>query len=46
MSFDKDMLIKIADQVRTEGVTVKSVRDLRKKASDLKAAFLIALIRK
>ncbi len=45
MSTLKEELLKTAEQVRKEGVSVKTVSDLMKKASDLKIAYLVSLIK-
>lgn len=46
MSFDKQELTKLASRVRKEGVTSSSMKDLEKKASDIRIAYLVAAIKK
>ena len=46
MSFDKKELLKIADRVKKDGISVSSLKGLEKKASDLKIAFLISVIKR
>ncbi len=46
MSFKKEDLLKMAAEVRSGGVTVSSMKDLEKKASDLRIAYLIATIKR
>lgn len=45
MSIKKDLL-KAAQEIRKEGISVSSVKSLYKKASDIRIAYLIANIRK
>jgi hypothetical protein len=46
MSFDKELLKKIANDVRESGVTSSKGGELLKKASDIKIAYLSAVIKK
>ncbi len=45
MSFKKELL-KVANEVREEGITVSSAGDLLKRASDVRIAYLLAVIKK
>jgi len=43
---DKELLLKVARDVREQGVTVASSRELLKKASDMRIISLLAVIKK
>jgi len=43
---DKEILLKVANDVREHGITVSSSRELLKKASDMRIISLLAVIRK
>jgi len=45
MSFDKSILKKVASEVRASGVESAFGKDLLKKASDTRIAYLTALIK-
>ena len=46
MSFDKNMLKKVANDIRKEGVTSLFGEELRKEAKAMRIAFLSAFIKK
>lgn len=43
---DKELLLKVAREVREQGVTVAASKELMKKASDMRIVSLIAAIKK
>ena len=45
MSFDKEMLKKVASSVKNEGVTSSFGSMLRKEAKDIRIAYLTAFIK-
>ncbi len=45
MSFNKETLKKVASEIRGNGVTSSYGKELRKKASDTRIAFLTAVIK-
>jgi hypothetical protein len=46
MSFDKDVLKKLAHSVKKDGVTSSTGRELRKMAASMRIAYLTAFIKK
>jgi hypothetical protein len=43
---DKDMLLKVAKQVREEGITTSATKDLMKKAQEIRLVSFIAAIKR
>ena len=46
MSFDKNILLKTAEEVKSDGVKSRYGRDLLKKAHNMRVAFLTAVIKR